>query len=413
MSTPLALDSESRSYVLESYQWPAGTTTLTYTFADLFIPLDGERDNIFGLKMSEGDRDIVRQAIAAWEAVCGIDFVEVDDSAFANIRIGWQPYADSDGVGDTLAVTTTWFFGRLTDEVGIAFDPNEPWNDELLYDAALHEVGHAMGIDHSDTYNAVMSGIPATPYADQIGRDQLTPDDIAAAKALYGSPFHATDGDDFIVGTPNDDEIRGGNGNDTLIGNDGDDTLRGGSGDDNLTGDELRIDAIAGGNDRLLGGAGNDLLGGGPGNDYLAAAKALYGSPFHATDGDDFIVGTPNDDEIRGGNGNDTLIGNDGDDTLRGGSGDDNLTGDELRIDAIAGGNDRLLGGAGNDLLGGGPGNDYLGATMGMTAFSVMRAMTSSWEARETTPCWVEKAMTGCSARPGKISSWAMPAMTS
>ena len=135
MSTPLALDSESRSYVLESYQWPAGTTTLTYTFADLFIPLDGERDNIFGLKMSEGDRDIVRQAIAAWEAVCGIDFVEVDDSAFANIRIGWQPYADSDGVGDTLAVTTTWFFGRLTDEVGIAFDPNEPWNDELLYDA--------------------------------------------------------------------------------------------------------------------------------------------------------------------------------------------------------------------------------------------------------------------------------------
>ena len=301
MSSPLALGSAGQKYMLESFQWPAGTTTLTYSFADLFIPSDGDRDDMFGLSLGDEERDVVREAIAAWEAVCGIDFVEVDDSAFANIRIGWQPYSDSDGVGGTVGVSTSWFIGDTTIEVGIAFDPREGWTDELFYDTVLHEIGHAMGIDHSDVLNAVMSGHPATPYADQIGRDQLTPDDIAAAQALYGQPFQSTDGDDFILGSPYDDEIRGGQGNDSLVGNLGDDTLRGGDGDDNLIGDELEIDATAGGNDRLLGGAGNDLLGGGPGDDYLSGQAGM-----------DSLFGDAGDDLLIGGAGNDSLLGGEG-----------------------------------------------------------------------------------------------------
>ena len=102
-----------------------------------------------------------------------------------------------------------------------------------------------------------MSGPATNQYADQIGRDQLISDDIAAAQSLFSSPFEATDGDDFIIGTTIDDEIRGRDGNDTLVDNHGDDTLRGDSGDDDLIGNELVFDAVAGGNGRLLGGAGS------------------------------------------------------------------------------------------------------------------------------------------------------------
>ena len=377
MSSPLVLGSAGQKYITTPYQWPAGTTTLTYSFVDFFFSADGERDDYFGFKLTEEDRAIVREAIAAWEAVCGIDFVEVADSPSANIRIGWQPYADSDGVGDTAGIAWTWYFGSTIEEVAIVFDPNESWNDELFYDIALHEIGHAMGISHSDVYNAVMSGHPTTPYADQIGRDQLTPDDIAAAQALYGSPFQSTDGDDFIIGSPYDDEIRGGKGNDSLVGNLGDDTLRGGDGDDFLVGDESDIDATAGGNDRLLGGTGNDLLSGGLGDDYLsgqAGMDSLFGDA-----GDDLLIGGTGDDSLLGGEGHDRLFGGAGDDFLVGDAGNDILIGQTGNDSFLGGeGNDKLFGGhhddtlfgdegvdwlnggAGNDLLGGGDGNDVL-----------------------------------------------------
>ena len=341
MPASTLLDSMERLYVLESFQWPAGTTTLTYSFADKIIPSDGERDDLFGLAMSDKDKAIVRNAIAAWEAVCGIDFVEVDDSAAANIRIGLQAASDSDGVGGDLGGATTWFVGDTTIEVGIVFDPLDVWTDELIYDTALHEIGHAMGIDHSDTHNAVMSGLPTTPYADQIGRDQLTPDDIAAAQALYGSPFGGTEGDGFTIGSAHDNDLRGGKGNDTLVGNLGNDTLRGGAGDDHLVGDELELDATMGGDDSLFGGTGNDLLGGGPGDDRLSGQGGM-----------DSLFGDAGDDLLHGGTGNDSLLGGEGHDRLFGAGGDDFLVGDA--------GNDLLVGQSGNDSFLGGPGNDRL-----------------------------------------------------
>ena len=351
-------------YIHHSYQWPAGTTTLTYSFVDRFFSADGARDDLFGFKLTEGDRDIVREAIAAWEAVCGIDFVEVADSPSANIRIGWQPYSDSDGPGGKGGIAWTWQNGGITTHVGIVFDPSDPWNDETFYDIALHEIGHAMGIDHSDVYNAVMSGPPPTPYADQIGRDQLTPDDIAAAQALYGSPYGGTPGDDFTIGSARDDDLRGGRGNDTLVGNLGDDTLRGGPGDDRLVGDEMDIDAIAGGDDRLLGGTGNDLLGGGPGDDSLygqGGVDSLFGDT-----GDDLLLGGTGNDTLLGGEGNDRLFGAGGDDFLVGEAGNDVLIGQSGNDSFLGGpGNDRLFGGHHNDTLFGNEGNDWLNGGLG------------------------------------------------
>ena len=110
------------------------------------------------------------------------------------------------------------------------------------------------------------------------------------AKAMVG-----TDDNDSLRGTLANETLSGGLGNDTLAGAAGDDALEGGDGHDVLHG-EL-------GNDTLVGENGNDVFYGGDGNDSL--------------------VGGQGDDWLEDGRGQDTLDGGLGDDTLTGGYGDD------------------------------------------------------------------------------------------
>lgn len=130
--------------------------------------------------------------------------------------------------------------------------------------------------------------------------------------------FVATDGNDNITGTANDDTIDGLGGNDVISGAGGNDTIDGGGQSDRLFGDQ--------GDDILIGGNGWDWLEGRADNDHLDGGFGY--------------------DRLRGGNGDDTLVGGFGFDILEGGSGDDVMQGDN--------GEDRLIGGAGRDVMTGG-----------------------------------------------------------
>ena len=74
------------------------------------------------------------------------------------------------------------------------FDEDETWSiadDPLPYhidlmSLALHEIGHTLGLDHSNRYNAVMY-----PYAGSPIRE-LSDDDKEAIRSLYGSGFTDT-----------------------------------------------------------------------------------------------------------------------------------------------------------------------------------------------------------------------------
>ena len=94
----------------------------------------------------------------------------------------------------------------------------------------------------------------------------------------------------------------------TVVGSGEDDNVRGRQGDDVLVG--------AGGNDRMMGGQGNDRLYGGSGNDELRGDA-----------GNDLLNGEKGDDTLFGGLGVDHLYGSDGGDQLSGGAGLDFLTG--------------------------------------------------------------------------------------
>lgn len=168
--------------------------------------------------------------------------------------------------------------------------------------------------------------------------------------------------------------LRGGEEDDKLEGGAGDDDIEGGGGNDALTG--------RGGDDRLIGGTGDDTLNGGPGEDTIdggpndangdtlsyagssAAVRVNLGRNEYSggdAQGDDVdnienVIGSSQNDWIRGNVWVNRLSGGAGDDTIMGGGGSAS-DGDILRGGA---GDDKLYGGAGDDTLEGGPGKDSL-----------------------------------------------------
>jgi hypothetical protein len=98
-----------------------------------------------------------------------------------------------------------------------------------------------------------------------------------------------------IIGTNDNDRLRGTYNNDHIFGLGGDDRLRGRQGNDFLAGGQ--------GNDRLYGGRGNDTLNGGQGDDYLSGGRGT--------------------NRLFGGQGNDTLASRLGSDLIDGGQGID------------------------------------------------------------------------------------------
>ena len=280
-------------------QWPAGTQTLTYSFVEFrFETEDENRWKVLSpSRFGEDPFDPIdfraqfREAVETWEAVSGVDLVEVPDGPGVNVRVGWQPLEEekdntSDGPGGTLGVATHWYQEegdtKTRTEVAIAFDPDDfkypslspnaaGRDPDAFYDAALHEIGHALGIDHSDVPNVVMSGLPTTPYWHPPGRNPLQPDDVAAVQAIWGAPAHQTPRyDNVVIGTPGFDRLYGTAGNDVLTGGAGRDLLAGGDG-----------------NDLLLGGSeGATLFGQGGADTFVFTGGRNWFMDFDPTEGD-------------------------------------------------------------------------------------------------------------------------------
>lgn len=171
-------------------------------------------------------------------------------------------------------------------------------------------------------------------------------DRLISIENLVASNF-----DDFVTGSQEDNHIVGLEGNDVINGRDGDDSVAGGTGNDRLEGNN-GDDSLFGeaDNDTLIGGNGNDQAFGGLGDDMIIGnfgADLLYGE-----DGDDVIFGGGDSDQIRGG---------DGRDTIRGGLGDDQIYGNQ-GVDIVYGGAgaDRIFGGVGSDFLYGGNDSDII-----------------------------------------------------
>ena len=323
-------------------------------------------------KFGSADKAMARKALKMWGDASGIRFIEVEGQE-AELKFQWQwQWHDITAWAEFPELNRETYDGEdmVRDSSGGNVYLNTQHRSELSKNKAfklyvlLHEIGHALGLKHpfhkmdhnkqllkSDLDHvkySVMSYTGADENMQSVGLGSL---DIAAIRALYGSP--SQDGRqvakwswsnakqtltqigkskaDVIYGVAVKDIIKGGGGHDKIYGFNGDDALYGDIGNDLLSGGE--------GNDLLSGGAGDDRLRGGDDDDTLQGGAGS--DTLNAGGEDDTLYGDADNDVLNSGDGNDTLYGDTGNDVLDGSFGDDTLNG-----------------GTGSDILTGGEGSD-------------------------------------------------------
>ncbi|MGH0001142.1 calcium-binding protein [Pseudovibrio ascidiaceicola] len=155
---------------------------------------------------------------------------------------------------------------------------------------------------------------------------------------------NASDGEDILDGTLNDDTINGLGGDDDIDGLAGDDHIIGGEGNDKLQGGE-GDDHVEGGdgNDVLFGEIGNDILDGGDGDDVINSASS-DGNVILGGSGDDTIQVLSGTADVTGGTGDDTVSFSGTDLTVRYNLGDGNDVIAPIRASDFNGNHKLILG---------------------------------------------------------------------
>lgn len=391
---------------------------VTYSFDDLVAELPDESefsDKVIG-DFTTGfsnaaQQAIVRDALSKFEAAAGVRFVEVDDG-------GMLQFVDATSItsnGNVVSFASVPVTSATQANLGhvVMNQDHFPLDSGTAgFRILLHEIGHALGLDHSDqgtntldtsleiVANTVMKSIGSGETVTDIGAldkdavnflygntnafnfDALTITHDAANNEIditgtadadkfvapsFDTNIDAGDGDDIIFGSAANDEINGDAGNDTLIGGSGDDILRGGIGNDTLDGLGFVTGNISTGHtEQLFGGAGDDILidrfdttvfAGGDGEDTIDATDRSqtvinFNSGSKTFTSIEKVLLPGGDDFFTGASANDEAHGGAGVDQLVGNDGDDSLFGDE--------GDDNLFGQNGDDILDGGTGADQM-----------------------------------------------------
>lgn len=137
----------------------------------------------------------IQASQAKWSAVCNISFVykgetttgfSLPSSSIDGVNvIGWDPTGLTAPTSGLTQVAWDGSNHIVDAEIRLNAAYSATYSPASNFDATLtHEVGHSIGLDHSDVSNQVMSGPPHTAYD---GMTALGSDDIAGCVHLYGA----------------------------------------------------------------------------------------------------------------------------------------------------------------------------------------------------------------------------------
>ena len=183
------------AYVLRDYTWPSATTTFNVDMPGA----DGLWNQAF------------ENAMARWNAATIFEFMTRSDTfespcdglptrttgGDSENGVAFVSDVCGEAFGEnTLAVESSWSQGTRTTQSNIHFNDTYSWN---VYDGpyqtgsrtgivdfrrvAVHELGHALGLNHEDDVPAIM--VTSISRGDTIVAPQA--DDIAGVDALYGT----------------------------------------------------------------------------------------------------------------------------------------------------------------------------------------------------------------------------------
>lgn len=168
-------------YKISGGKW--SSLSISYKFINGTVDLAGGKE-----------REIFKRALKTWADEIPFQFTEVKGSSAAIMNVLWAKghHGDDnafDGPGKVLAHA---FYPPPVNGSSIAgdvhFDDDTKWGTSHgsgktdLLTVAIHEIGHALGIKHSDVKSAIM--FPT--YSGENRR--LDYDDVAAIKKIYGKP---------------------------------------------------------------------------------------------------------------------------------------------------------------------------------------------------------------------------------
>tara|TARA_R110000765_G_scaffold66922_1_gene129421 strand:+ start:660 stop:1229 length:570 start_codon:yes stop_codon:yes gene_type:complete len=133
---------------------------------------------------------LIWEAFDSWSNVSDLSFEKIEESSQANILIDIGHGAEHhfDGPSGTLAWAYLPPRENYSGQLLMKFDTAELWSDGhesgmLLKNVAAHEIGHILGLAHSEKEAALMA-----PYYNKNIFEPQQEDDITRIQEIYGKP---------------------------------------------------------------------------------------------------------------------------------------------------------------------------------------------------------------------------------